>query len=83
MTQNLNLKRKDSGVNFISFAFLPLFICSPPFPQHYPQRQGTTIPPADAIRGRIEFKDVTFAYPTRPHHDVLKGFNLKVSFFVR
>ncbi|KAM3572002.1 hypothetical protein VYU27_005990 [Nannochloropsis oceanica] len=40
--------------------------------------KGTTIPPADAIRGRIEFKDVTFAYPTRPHHDVLKGFNLKL-----
>nr|GMC96233.1 putative ABC transporter B family member 8 [Ipomoea batatas] len=30
------------------------------------------------IRGELEFKDVKFAYPSRPDSLVLKGFNLKV-----
>ncbi|CAH2089794.1 unnamed protein product [Euphydryas editha] len=30
------------------------------------------------FRGDIEFKDVTFAYPTRPEAVVLKNFNLKI-----
>jgi ABC-type multidrug transport system fused ATPase/permease subunit len=33
--------------------------------------------PAD-IRGEIEFRDVTFAFPTRPQAPILSGFNLKV-----
>ncbi|GMP82567.1 hypothetical protein CsSME_00036812 [Camellia sinensis var. sinensis] len=30
------------------------------------------------VRGEIEFKDVTFCYPSRPETPVLQGFNLKV-----
>lgn len=36
------------------------------------------IPPAKAFQGRIEFKDVTFVYPTRPDVKVLNNFNLTV-----
>ncbi|TFJ81841.1 hypothetical protein NSK_007088 [Nannochloropsis salina CCMP1776] len=39
-------------------------------------QRGAIIPPAEAIRGCIEFRDVTFAYPTRPASPVLEGFNL-------
>uniref|UniRef100_A0A3Q2TVT8 ABC-type oligopeptide transporter ABCB9 n=1 Tax=Fundulus heteroclitus TaxID=8078 RepID=A0A3Q2TVT8_FUNHE len=39
--------------------------------------EGTEAP--DACAGLVEFKDVTFAYPTRPEIDVLKG----VSFSLR
>lgn len=42
-------------------------------------QRGAIIPPAEAIRGCIEFRDVTFAYPTRPASPVLEGFNLMVS----
>ncbi|CAH1419131.1 unnamed protein product [Lactuca virosa] len=38
-------------------------------------QQGTTI---DTIKGELEFKDVYFAYPSRPESLVLKKFNLKV-----
>eukprot|EP00064_Thunnus_orientalis_P016497 superscaffoldBa00003285_g16563 len=38
---------------------------------------GTEAP--DACNGLVEFKDVTFAYPTRPETDILKG----VSFTLR
>ncbi|OQR89107.1 ATP-binding Cassette (ABC) superfamily, partial [Thraustotheca clavata] len=31
-----------------------------------------------SIEGRIEFKDVTFCYPTRPHIKVLKHYNLTI-----
>lgn len=37
---------------------------------------GTVVPPLEAIHGSITFKDVTFAYPTRPQSPVLQGFNL-------
>ena len=30
------------------------------------------------LSGDIEFRDVTFAYPTRPDETVLKSFNLKI-----
>ncbi|KAM4688617.1 ATP-binding cassette sub-family B member 5-like [Discoglossus pictus] len=30
------------------------------------------------IKGNVEFKDVSFCYPSRPNVQVLKGFNLKV-----
>ncbi|KAM4745397.1 ABC-type oligopeptide transporter ABCB9 [Anableps anableps] len=39
--------------------------------------EGTEAP--DACTGLVEFKDITFAYPTRPEIDVLKG----VSFTLR
>lgn len=32
----------------------------------------------DAIRGEISFRDVHFAYPTRPHLPVLQGLNLDI-----
>ncbi|KAI3737379.1 hypothetical protein L2E82_27379 [Cichorium intybus] len=38
-------------------------------------QQGTTI---DSVKGELEFKDVSFAYPSRPESLVLKKFNLKV-----
>nr|XP_043637818.1 putative multidrug resistance protein [Erigeron canadensis] len=38
-------------------------------------QQGTTISP---VKGNLEFKDVDFAYPSRPDSLVLKRFNLKV-----
>ncbi|OQS02150.1 ATP-binding Cassette (ABC) superfamily, partial [Thraustotheca clavata] len=31
-----------------------------------------------SVEGRIEFKDVTFCYPTRPHIKVLKHYNLTI-----
>ena len=31
-----------------------------------------------ALQGALEFKDVTFAYPTRPDHAVLRGLSLRV-----
>ena len=34
---------------------------------------GTVVPPTDAIKGQVFFKDITFAYPTRPDNTVLKG----------
>lgn len=30
------------------------------------------------LKGNIEFKDISFSYPSRPQHTVLKNFNLKV-----
>lgn len=38
-------------------------------------QQGTTISP---VKGDLEFKEVDFAYPSRPESLVLKKFNLKV-----
>ncbi|XP_068617018.1 ABC-type oligopeptide transporter ABCB9 [Brachionichthys hirsutus] len=38
-------------------------------PKH--SADGTEVP--DACTGLVEFKDITFAYPTRPETDVLKG----------
>ncbi|XP_030647204.1 ABC-type oligopeptide transporter ABCB9 [Chanos chanos] len=38
-------------------------------PKHLPQGQEAP----DVFKGLIEFKNVTFAYPTRPDTDVLKG----------
>lgn len=31
-----------------------------------------------SMRGNIQFKDVSFRYPTRLEHQVLKGFNLDI-----
>ncbi|XP_063830844.1 mitochondrial potassium channel ATP-binding subunit [Ostrinia nubilalis] len=39
---------------------------------------GTKVIKYHEIYGDIEFKDVTFAYPTRPEAVVLKHFNLKI-----
>ena len=36
------------------------------------------VKPTEKARGRIELKDVTFAYPTRPDIDVCSGYNLTV-----
>ena len=33
-------------------------------------------------RGEIEFRDVTFGYPSRPNQTVLDGYSLKVRMFV-
>ncbi|KAI4467323.1 atp-binding cassette sub-family b [Holotrichia oblita] len=40
--------------------------------------RGGTIIPYHSLKGEIEFKNVNFAYPSRPEHIVLKNFNLKV-----
>jgi ABC-type multidrug transport system fused ATPase/permease subunit len=32
----------------------------------------------DSFKGAITFRDVSFAYPSRPLHTVLKGFNLDI-----
>ena len=45
----------------------------PPF---YKQNEGKIVP--DNLRGKIEFRNVTFAYPTKPDIDVLKN----VSFII-
>ena len=34
--------------------------------------------PFHSLIGNVEFKDVTFCYPTRPQQEVLKNFNLSV-----
>ncbi|XP_052743697.1 mitochondrial potassium channel ATP-binding subunit [Bicyclus anynana] len=39
---------------------------------------GTKVIKYHAFHGDIEFKDITFAYPTRPEAIVLKNFNLKI-----
>ncbi|XP_072942565.1 mitochondrial potassium channel ATP-binding subunit [Epargyreus clarus] len=39
---------------------------------------GTKIIKYHEFHGDIEFKDVTFAYPTRPEAVILKNFNLKI-----
>ncbi|XP_075981398.1 mitochondrial potassium channel ATP-binding subunit [Anticarsia gemmatalis] len=39
---------------------------------------GTKVIKYHEFHGDIEFKDVTFAYPTRPEAVVLKNFNLKI-----
>jgi ATP-binding cassette subfamily B (MDR/TAP) protein 1 len=36
-------------------------------------------PAAGAARGEIEFRDVTFAYPSRPEQPVLRNFSLKIA----
>jgi ABC-type multidrug transport system fused ATPase/permease subunit len=36
------------------------------------------IDPKNEIKGNIEFKNLTFAYPTRPNENVLKNINLSV-----
>ncbi|KAA0034243.1 putative multidrug resistance protein [Cucumis melo var. makuwa] len=33
----------------------------------------------DRLRGKIEFRDVEFSYPSRPETSILQGFNLKVN----
>ncbi|KAF2899958.1 hypothetical protein ILUMI_06225 [Ignelater luminosus] len=40
--------------------------------------KGGQIIPSFYLKGNIEFRNVTFAYPARPQHTVLKNFNLKV-----
>ena len=42
-----------------------------------PEPVGQNLPPIDNVRGEIEFRDVSFAYPGRP--EVLSQFNLKIS----
>lgn len=37
---------------------------------------GGMIMPVDAIHGQVEFKHVTFSYPTRPSQSVLNDFSL-------
>uniref|UniRef100_A0A8C5CTI3 Mitochondrial potassium channel ATP-binding subunit n=1 Tax=Gadus morhua TaxID=8049 RepID=A0A8C5CTI3_GADMO len=32
--------------------------------------------PSTSLTGRIDFMDISFTYPTRPGHQILKGFNL-------
>jgi len=39
--------------------------------------RGQDLPPIENVRGEIEFRDVSFAYPDRP--EVLSQFNLKIS----
>lgn len=34
--------------------------------------------PFNNINGQVEFKDITFSYPTRPGHNVLKHFSLTI-----
>ena len=48
-------------------------------------QEGTTIDPLsdegscpESIDGRIELRDVTFAYPARPEHNVYSGLNLTI-----
>lgn len=38
-------------------------------------QQGETIP---GVKGELEFKDIKFAYPSRPESLILRKFNLKV-----
>ncbi|MGH0121621.1 UNVERIFIED_CONTAM: hypothetical protein FKN15_006598 [Acipenser sinensis] len=40
-----------------------------------PLKGGGTIPYHSLI-GHVQFKDISFSYPTRPGHNVLKNFNL-------
>jgi len=42
-----------------------------------PEPVGQDLPPIGNVRGEIEFRDVSFAYPGRP--EVLSRFNLKIS----
>jgi len=42
-----------------------------------PEPVGQDMPPIENVRGEIEFRDVSFAYPDRP--EVLRQFNLKIS----
>ena len=42
-----------------------------------PEPVGQNLPPIENVRGEIEFRDVSFAYPGRP--EVLNQFNLKIS----
>jgi len=37
------------------------------------------IDPKNEIKGDVEFKDLSFAYPSRPDENVLKSINLKIS----
>jgi len=37
----------------------------------------------DKVRGRITFKEVTFAYPARPEHKVLDKFSLEINVSTR
>jgi ABC-type multidrug transport system fused ATPase/permease subunit len=41
-------------------------------------RGGSQRIPWHTLAGRIQFKDVNFAYPTRPGHPVLRGLNLEI-----
>jgi ABC-type multidrug transport system fused ATPase/permease subunit len=45
-------------------------------PEINPDAEGRLVP--SSIKGSIEFKDVTFKYPTRPDLLILKGLNIKV-----
>ena len=42
------------------------------------KEQGTLMLPRGQIRGEISFKNVHFAYPTRPLQPVLRGFTLNI-----
>lgn len=43
------------------------------------QREGSLVPPPEAVQGRIAFEHVSFAYPTRPHSPVLADFSLTIT----
>lgn len=38
----------------------------------------TSIDPKDEIKGNVEFKNLSFSYPTRPNEEVLKNINLSI-----
>jgi ABC-type multidrug transport system fused ATPase/permease subunit len=40
--------------------------------------EGGLKPDPSSVRGRVEFRNVTFAYPSRPTATVLRGFNLVI-----
>ena len=42
-------------------------------------KAGVHEPNKAVFRGNIEFRDITFRYPTRKNNVVLKNFNLKVN----
>lgn len=43
-----------------------------------PRSEAGEKPPLDRLQGRVEFRNVTFAYPSRPDSPVLRDFSLVV-----